>query len=54
MDRFASSIASLSKSLQTFTFCHFISMDHKGSISLLISSLGVNKLFHGNGSHTQQ
>jgi hypothetical protein len=25
-------------------------MDHKGSISLLIFSLGVNRLFHGNGS----
>jgi hypothetical protein len=25
------------------------SMDHKGSISLLISSLGVNKLFHKSG-----
>jgi hypothetical protein len=25
-------------------------MDHKGSVSLLISSLGVNKLFHRSGS----
>jgi hypothetical protein len=25
-------------------------MDHKGLISLLISSQGVNRLFHGSGS----
>jgi hypothetical protein len=28
----------------------FLSMDHKGSTSLSISSLGVNRLLHGNGS----
>jgi hypothetical protein len=48
--RFASSIISSSKSLQTPKFCYFISMDHKGSISLLISSLGINMLLHRNGS----
>ncbi len=50
MDKSASSITSSSKSLQTSTFYHLISMDHKGSVSLLISSLGVNRLFHRNGS----
>jgi hypothetical protein len=28
----------------------FLSMDHKGSTSLSISSLGVSRLLHGNGS----
>jgi hypothetical protein len=46
MDRSASSITSPSKHLQTSTLCHLISMDHKGSVSLLISSQGVNRLFH--------
>ncbi len=41
---------SLSKSLQTSTFCHLISMDHKESVSFLISSLGVNKLFYMSGN----
>jgi hypothetical protein len=50
MNKFASSITSSSKPLQTSTFYRFISMDHKGSVSLLISSLGVNMLFHKNGS----
>jgi hypothetical protein len=50
MDRSTSSVTSLSKPLQTSTFCHLISMDHKRSISLLISSLGVNMLFHRNGN----
>jgi hypothetical protein len=36
--------------LETSTFCRLVSMDHKGSISLLISSLGVNRLFHRSGS----
>jgi hypothetical protein len=36
--------------LQTSTFCHFISMDHKGLVSLLISFLRVNRLFHKSGS----
>jgi len=31
-------------------FCHLISMDHKGSIVFLISSLRVNKLFHRSGN----
>jgi hypothetical protein len=38
------------KPLQTSTLCRLISMDHKGSISLLISPLGVNRLFHKNGN----
>ncbi len=46
MDRSDSSITFSSQPLQTFTFCCLISMDHKGSVSLLISSLGVNRLFH--------
>jgi hypothetical protein len=50
MDRSASSITSSSKHMQTSTFYRLISMDHKGSILLLISSLGVNKLFHKSGS----
>jgi len=46
MDKFASNITCSSKSLQTFTFCHLIFMDHKGSVSFLISSFGINMLFH--------
>ncbi len=49
-ERFASNIIFSSKSLQTPKFYCFISMDHKGLVSLLISSLGVNKLLHGSNS----
>jgi hypothetical protein len=46
MDISASSITFSSKHLQTSTFCRLNSMDHKGSVSFLIFSLGVNRLFH--------
>jgi hypothetical protein len=36
--------------LHTSSFCCLISMDHKGSVSLLISFLTVNMLFHKSGS----
>ncbi len=49
-ERFASSIISSSRSSQTPKFYCLISMDHKGSVSLLISSLGVNRLLHKSGS----
>ncbi len=49
-ERFASSITSSSKSLQILKFYCLIYMDHKGSVSLLISFLKVNKLLNGNGS----
>jgi hypothetical protein len=39
------------KSLQTLKFCCLISMDHKGSVSLLIFSLGFNRFL---AAHTQQ
>jgi hypothetical protein len=48
--RSASNITSSSKSLHTLKFCCLISMDHKGSISLLISSLRVNRLLHRSGN----
>jgi hypothetical protein len=41
---FASNLVSSSKSFRTPKFYCFNSMDHKGSISLLISYLGVNRL----------
>jgi hypothetical protein len=50
MKKFDSSITSSSKSLQTPKFCCLISMDHKGLVSLLISSLGINRLLHRSGS----
>jgi hypothetical protein len=48
--RFASNLTSSSKSLQTPKFYCFNSMDHKGSASLSISSLGINMLLHRSGS----
>ncbi len=50
MDWYASNIIFSSRPLQTSTFYHLISMDHKRSVSLMISSLGMNRLFHMNGN----
>jgi hypothetical protein len=47
---FFSNFTSSSKSFQTSKFYCFNSMDHKGSASLSISSLGINMLLHGSGS----